>query len=161
MEGSKDRRIEGWKDRCLQYVNMNSYDWRVSAKHHQRSNNVWKLVLIVMYRKIIVCINIYTHFYPFSKSKFNPYEAQSLTASTLLHRLVLSIELGTVQTGTRKVDPAWKFKCTTTGCDLMGEEKEKKANPARETRLLICSCIEYGYYNLWNLSCQPFNFSIG
>ena len=25
----------------------------------------------------------------------------------------LSIELDTVQTGTGKVDPAWKFKCTT------------------------------------------------
>jgi len=33
--------------------------------------------------------------------------------STLLHRLVLSIELGTVQTVTEKVDPAQKFKCTT------------------------------------------------
>ena len=33
--------------------------------------------------------------------------------STLLHRLVLSIELGTVQTGAGKVDPARKFKCTT------------------------------------------------
>ena len=33
--------------------------------------------------------------------------------STLLHRLVLSIELGIVQTGTGKVDPARKFKCTT------------------------------------------------
>ena len=36
-----------------------------------------------------------------------------MTASTLLHLLVLSIELGRVQTGTRKVDPARKFKCTT------------------------------------------------
>ena len=35
------------------------------------------------------------------------------TASTLLHLLVLSIELGTVQIGTGKVDPARKFKCTT------------------------------------------------
>ena len=34
-------------------------------------------------------------------------------ASTLLHRLVLSIELGTVQTGKGKVVPAQKFKCTT------------------------------------------------
>jgi len=31
----------------------------------------------------------------------------------LLHRLVLSIEIGTVQTGTGKVVPARKFKCTT------------------------------------------------
>ena len=36
-----------------------------------------------------------------------------MTASTLLHRLVLSIELGTVQTGTGKVDPSRKFKFTT------------------------------------------------
>ena len=44
---------------------------------------------------------------------------QSLTASTLLHRLVLSIELGTVQTGNGNVDPARKFKCTTAlaACD--------------------------------------------
>ena len=34
-------------------------------------------------------------------------------ASTLLHQLVLSIELGTVQTGIGKIDPARKFKCTT------------------------------------------------
>ena len=32
-----------------------------------------------------------THLCPFSKSKFNLYEASSLTASTLLHRLVLFI----------------------------------------------------------------------
>ena len=37
----------------------------------------------------------FQNFWPFSKSKFNQYEA-----STLLHRLVLSIQLGTVQTGT-------------------------------------------------------------
>jgi len=48
-----------------------------------------------------------------STRKFILYEAQSLTASTLLHWLVLSIEQGTVQTGTGKVDPARKFKCTT------------------------------------------------
>ena len=54
-----------------------------------------------------------THLCPFSKSKFNLYEALSLTASTLLRRLVLSIELGTVQTGTGMVDLARKFKCTT------------------------------------------------
>ena len=54
---------------------------------------------------------------PFSKSKFSLYEAESLIASTLLHRLVLSIELGTVQTETVKVDPARKFKCTTAARD--------------------------------------------
>ena len=54
-----------------------------------------------------------THLCPFSKSKFNLYKALSLTVSTMLLWLVLSIELGTVQTGTRKVDPARKFKCTT------------------------------------------------
>ena len=42
-----------------------------------------------------------------------PIWSISLTASTLLHQLVLSIELGTVQTGTGKVDPARKFKYTT------------------------------------------------
>ena len=41
-----------------------------------------------------------------------------LNASTLLHRLVLSIELDTVQTGTGKVDPARKFKCTTAARKL-------------------------------------------
>ena len=30
-----------------------------------------------------------------------------------MHRLALSIELGTVQSGTGKVDPARKFKFTT------------------------------------------------
>jgi len=53
------------------------------------------------------------HLCPFIKIKFNLYEAKRLTASTLLHRQVLFIELGTVQTGTGKVDPARKFKCTT------------------------------------------------
>ena len=38
--------------------------------------------------------------------------------STLLHWLILSIELGTVQTGTGKVDPARKFKCTTAARDV-------------------------------------------
>ena len=39
------------------------------------------------------------------------------TARTLLHQLVLSIELVTVQTGTGKVDPARKFKCTIAARD--------------------------------------------
>ena len=56
------------------------------------------------------------HICPFSKSKFNLYEAKSLTVSTLLHRLVLTIELGTVQTGTGKVDPARKFQMYFNGC---------------------------------------------
>ena len=34
-----------------------------------------------------------------------------------LHGPVLSIELGTVQTGTGKVDPAQKFKCTRAARD--------------------------------------------
>ena len=38
---------------------------------------------------------------------------ESLTASTLLHRLVLSIELSTVKTGTGKVILVRKLKCTT------------------------------------------------
>ena len=44
---------------------------------------------------------------------------------TLLHRLVLSIELGTVQTGTWKVDPARKFKCTTAA-RLEGQTKTRQ-----------------------------------
>ena len=47
------------------------------------------------------------------------YEAESLTASTLFHRLVLSIELGTVKTGIGKVDPALKFKCTTAAREVL------------------------------------------
>ena len=57
------------------------------------------------------------HLCPFIKIKFNLYEAKRLTASTLLHRQVLFIELGTVQTGTGKVGTARKFKCTTAACD--------------------------------------------
>ena len=38
---------------------------------------------------------------------------ESLTASTLLHRLVLSIELSTVKTWTGKVNLVRKLKCTT------------------------------------------------
>ena len=36
-----------------------------------------------------------------------------------MRRLVLSIELGTVQTGTRKVDPARKFNSTTAARDII------------------------------------------
>ena len=60
----------------------------------------------------------FTHLCHFSKTKLNLYEAWSLTASTLLHRVVLSIELGTVQTGIGKVDPARKFKCTMAAREL-------------------------------------------
>ena len=38
-----------------------------------------------------------------------------------MHQLVLSIELGTVQTGTGKVDPARKFKCTTAARENMSQ----------------------------------------
>ena len=51
--------------------------------------------------------------------------------STLLHRLVLSIELGIVQTG--KVDPARKFKCTTTA-----------ARAQNDTRIFL-----YHFWILW------------
>ena len=44
-----------------------------------------------------------TQICPFSKSKFSLYWAWSLTESTLLHRLVQSIELGTVQTGLERL----------------------------------------------------------
>ena len=69
-------------------------------------------VSVVCNRSICLSISV-THLCPFSKSKFNLYEALSLTTSTLLHRLVLSIKLSTVQTRIGKVDPARKFKCTT------------------------------------------------
>ena len=36
----------------------------------------------------------------------------------MLHRLVLSIELGTVQTGTGKIYPARKFICTTAALEV-------------------------------------------
>ena len=41
-----------------------------------------------------------------------------MTTSTLLYRLVLSIEPGTVQTGTGMVNPARKFKCTTASREI-------------------------------------------
>ena len=41
--------------------------------------------------------------------------------STLLHRIVLSIELGTGQTGTGKVDSTRKFKCTTAARENMSQ----------------------------------------
>ena len=66
-----------------------------------------------------------THLCPFSKSKLNLYEEWSLTAPTLLHRLVLSIVLGTVQGGTGKVDPARKFKCTTAARGTMYNERNQ------------------------------------
>ena len=62
----------------------------------------------------------FTHLWPFSKSKFNLYEViWSLTASTLFHRLVMSIELGTAQDGTGKVDLARIFKSTTAVLELV------------------------------------------
>jgi len=45
--------------------------------------------------------------------KVNSIYMKPLTASILLYRQVLSIEQGTVQTGTGKVVPARKFNCTT------------------------------------------------
>ena len=42
-----------------------------------------------------------------------------------MHRLVLSIELGTVQAGTGKVDPARKFKCTTAARGTMYNERNQ------------------------------------
>ena len=61
---------------------------------------------------------------PLVKVNSTYMKRKSLTASTLLHRLVLSIELGTVQTGTGKVDPARKFKCTTAARDQIIDKKE-------------------------------------
>ena len=47
-----------------------------------------------------------------------------MTASTLLHWQVLSKELGTVQTGTGKVDPARKFKCTPAARVYVAKKSE-------------------------------------
>ena len=47
-----------------------------------------------------------------------------MTASTLLHWQVLSKELGTVQTGTVKVDPARKFKCTPAARVYVAKKSE-------------------------------------
>jgi len=44
----------------------------------------------------------------------------------LLHQLCLSIELGTVQTGTGKVDPARKFKCTTAARGIYKYQNKQK-----------------------------------
>ena len=52
------------------------------------------------------------------------YEALSLTASTLLHRPVPLSPGDTVQTGTGKVDPARKIKCTTAYRALASLHKE-------------------------------------
>ena len=83
----------------------------------------WQLIVQdcpqrVLLQRCLYGLSSATHLCPFGKSKFNLYKAQSLTASTLLHRLVQFIELGTVQTGTGKVDPARKFKFTTAGLVL-------------------------------------------
>ena len=48
--------------------------------------------------------------------KVNSVQCTSLHGS--LHRLVLSIELGTVKPGTAKVDPARKPKRTTAARDI-------------------------------------------
>ena len=61
----------------------------------------------------VFLFKLHTHLCPFSKSKFNLFEAYRRTVSTLLHRLFLSIKPGTVQSRTGKVDPARKFNCTT------------------------------------------------
>jgi len=39
----------------------------------------------------------------------------------------MSIELGTVQTGTEKVDPAQKFNCTTAAREMGQNEDKRKA----------------------------------
>ena len=78
--------------------------------------------------KQYICMDRFTQICPFSKSKFSLYEAHSLTVSTLLYRLVPSIELGTVPTGTRLVDPARKFKCTTAARSLAAEHITNSAS---------------------------------
>ena len=41
-----------------------------------------------------------------------------MTVSALLHRLALSIEIGTVQTGNEKVDQRWNLKNLSRGLNL-------------------------------------------
>jgi len=62
--------------------------------------------------------------------------------ATLLHRLILSIELGTVQTGTGKVDPARKFKCTTAARDMskLRVNRFNRFDIYREIRYLKIVC---------------------
>ena len=59
----------------------------------------------------------------------------------MLHRLVQSIELGTVQTGTGKVDTARKFKCTKAArgqCNCNGTVVNMTFNsPLMEGQILL------------------------
>ena len=100
---------------CIHFSDMRSRDFkklhpffRYAIKRCLKSD--WKSSHRVLCKSLQP---LGTQLCPFSKRKIQPYEAYSLTASILLHRLVLSLELGTVQTGTGKVNPARKFKCTT------------------------------------------------
>ena len=60
------------------------------------------------------------HLWPFGKSKFNlKSDRVNLVApaSPTMSALFTQWPGDTVQTGTGKVDPARKFKCTTAACD--------------------------------------------
>jgi len=91
----------------------NFYWFRIDTKHMTKP---WldQALMDSAYKsaRVQICFSLNFKRRPFNKIKFNLYEALNLTASTWLHRLVLSIELGTEQTRTGKVDPARKFKCT-------------------------------------------------
>ena len=62
----------------------------------------------------------------------------------MLHGLVLSIKLGTVQTGTRKVDPARNVKCTTASREEGSEEKDESGEKERSAEKYILGvCVEW------------------
>ena len=91
---------------CSQKSRKKSFSERDCERDFKWSSlQRWQCPIFNGTRKSFVMINYeFTHLCPFSKSKFNLCKAK-----------VLSIEL---DTGTGKVDPARKFKCTTAACEL-------------------------------------------
>ena len=91
---------------------------------------------------------LHTHLCPCSKSKYLTYIwSIKSDRSTLLHWLVLSIELGIVQTRTGKVDMARKLKCTTAA---------RVQSYFRSKTLLItakysCTCVHNSRINFQRL----------
>ena len=79
---------------------------------------------------------------------------KSLTALRLLHRLVLLIVCfiypmsGRVQTGTGKVDPARKLKCTTAACELLSSKIYWEEQNCFKL-LMIISCSYNCFLNFW------------
>ena len=58
-----------------------------------------------------------THPWPFSKSKFN-LKSDRINVAAPASPIITQCPGDTVQTGTGKVDPARKFKCTTAARDI-------------------------------------------